>query len=133
MTVTLATFMGILDSSVASVVLPHIAGALAASSEESTWVLTSYLVVSAIVLPMSGWLSNVIGRKHLLYDVRCDLHRQLAFLRTFDQPADAYFLPHSAGCGRWQAAADRTSISESLEGGRKRGRKHPAKPGGGRV
>jgi DHA2 family multidrug resistance protein len=62
-TVTLATFMEMLDTSIANVALPHIAGTLGASSEESTWVLTSYLVSSAIVLPMSGWLSNVIGRK----------------------------------------------------------------------
>jgi DHA2 family multidrug resistance protein len=63
MTVTLATFMEVLDSSIANVALPHIAGTLGASTDESTWVLTSYLVSSAIVLPMSGWLSNVIGRK----------------------------------------------------------------------
>src|SRR5580698_10724936 len=62
-TVTLATFMEVLDSSIANVALPHIAGSLGSSSEESTWVITSYLVSSAIVLPMSGWLSNVIGRK----------------------------------------------------------------------
>jgi MFS transporter, DHA2 family, multidrug resistance protein len=62
-TVTLATFMEVLDSSIANVALPHIAGTLGASTEESTWVITSYLVSSAIVLPMSGWLSNMIGRK----------------------------------------------------------------------
>src|SRR5580704_11334476 len=62
-TVTLATFMEVLDSSIANVALPHIAGTLGASSEEGTWVITSYLVSTAIVLPMSGWLSNVIGRK----------------------------------------------------------------------
>ncbi len=62
-TVTLATFMEVLDSSIANVALPHIAGSLGATYEESTWVLTSYLVSSAIVLPISGWLSTVIGRK----------------------------------------------------------------------
>jgi DHA2 family multidrug resistance protein len=62
-TVTMATFMEVLDSSIANVALPHIAGTLGASAEESTWVLTSYLVSAAIVLPMSGWLSNVLGRK----------------------------------------------------------------------
>jgi DHA2 family multidrug resistance protein len=62
-TVTLATFMEVLDSSIANVALPHIAGSLGASSEESTWVITSYLVSTAVVLPMSGWLSNLIGRK----------------------------------------------------------------------
>jgi DHA2 family multidrug resistance protein len=63
MTVTLATFMEVLDSSIANVALPHMAGTMGASADESTWVITSYLVASAIVLPMSGWLSNVIGRK----------------------------------------------------------------------
>ena len=62
-TVTLATFMEVLDTSIANVALPHMAGSLAVSNEESTWVLTSYLVANAIVLPLSGWLSNVIGRK----------------------------------------------------------------------
>src|SRR6202163_1580645 len=62
-TVTLATFMEVLDTSIANVALPHIAGGLSASQDESTWVLTSYLVSNAIVLPMSGWLTTVIGRK----------------------------------------------------------------------
>lgn len=63
MTVTLATFMEVLDSSIANVSLPHIAGSLGATYEEAIWILTSYLVSSAIVLPVSGWLSTVIGRK----------------------------------------------------------------------
>src|ERR1700761_2043358 len=63
LTVTLATFMEVLDSSIANVSLPHIAGSLGATYEESTWVLTSYLVSSAIVLPVSGWLSTIMGRK----------------------------------------------------------------------
>src|SRR5450756_423927 len=62
-TITMATFMQVLDSSIANVALPHIAGTLGASPEESTWVLTSYLVSTAIMLPMSGWLTTVIGRK----------------------------------------------------------------------
>jgi DHA2 family multidrug resistance protein len=63
LTVTMATFMEVLDSSIANVSLPHIAGNLSASIEESTWVLTSYLVSNAVVLPLSGWLSAVFGRK----------------------------------------------------------------------
>src|SRR5580692_12191321 len=62
-TVTLATFMEVLDTSIANVALPHIAGSLSAGRDESTWVLTSYLVSNAIVLPLSGWLSGVLGRK----------------------------------------------------------------------
>ena len=63
LTVTLATFMEVLDSSIANVSLPHIGGSLGATYEESTWVLTRYLVSAAIVLPVSGWLSTVMGRK----------------------------------------------------------------------
>jgi DHA2 family multidrug resistance protein len=62
-TVTLATFMEVLDTSIANVALPHISGNLSASADESTWVLTSYLVSNAIILPLSGWLSSLIGRK----------------------------------------------------------------------
>jgi MFS transporter, DHA2 family, multidrug resistance protein len=61
--VTLATFMEVLDTSIANVALPHIAGGLSAGVDESTWVLTSYLVSNAIVLPLSGWLSSILGRK----------------------------------------------------------------------
>jgi len=63
LTVTLATFMEVLDTAIANVSLPHIAGSLSASQEESTWVLTSYLVSNAIILPISAWLSTIIGRK----------------------------------------------------------------------
>src|SRR6201981_129203 len=62
-TVTLATFMELLDTAIANVSLPHIAGGLAVSYDESTWVLTSYLVSNAVVLPLSAWLSRVFGRK----------------------------------------------------------------------
>ncbi len=63
LTVTLATFMEVLDTSIANVSLPHIAGSLSASQVESAWVLTSYLVSNAIILPISAWLSTIIGRK----------------------------------------------------------------------
>jgi DHA2 family multidrug resistance protein len=64
MTVALAAFMEVLDTSIANVALPHIAGDLGASTNEGTWVLTSYLVANAIVLPLGGWASNVMGRKN---------------------------------------------------------------------
>src|SRR3954462_14457730 len=91
-TVTLATFMEVLDSSIANVALPHIAGSLGASYEEATWVLTSYLVSSAIVLPVSGWLSTIIGRKRFymscvvlftLCSVLCGLAPSLPLLIVF--------------------------------------------------
>jgi len=61
--VSLAAFMEVLDTSIANVALPHIAGNLGASTDESTWVLTSYLVSNAIVLPITGWLVSLFGRK----------------------------------------------------------------------
>ena len=61
--VAMAAFMEVLDTSIANVALPHLAGDLGASNDESTWVLTSYLVSNAIVLPISGWLANLFGRK----------------------------------------------------------------------
>ena len=62
----LATFMEVLDTTVVNVSIPHIAGNLASTNEEGTWVVTSYLVSNAIVLPISGWLANHFGRKRLL-------------------------------------------------------------------
>jgi MFS transporter, DHA2 family, multidrug resistance protein len=61
--VAMAAFMEVLDTSIANVALPHLAGDLGASNDESTWVLTSYLVSNAIVLPISGWLATTFGRK----------------------------------------------------------------------
>jgi MFS transporter, DHA2 family, multidrug resistance protein len=64
--VMLSTFMEVLDTTVVNVSLPHIAGSLSASVDEATWALTSYLVANAIILPITGWLSNYLGRKRLL-------------------------------------------------------------------
>src|SRR5437764_3017387 len=61
--ISIATFMVVLDSSVANVSLPHIAGSLSASVDEASWVITTFLVANAIVIPISGWLADVIGRK----------------------------------------------------------------------
>lgn len=87
--ISLATFMEVLDTSIANVSLSHIAGGLSASQDEAAWVLTSYLVSNAIVIPISGWLSEVIGRKRfymlsvLLFTVSsllCGLAPSLPFL-----------------------------------------------------
>ena len=84
-----ATFMEILDTSVANVSLPHIAGNLSATTEEATWVLTSYLVSNAIVLPITGWLGLYFGRRRLLVlcisifttaSVLCGMAPSLGFL-----------------------------------------------------
>jgi DHA2 family multidrug resistance protein len=63
-TVALAAFMEVLDTSIANVALPHIAGTLGASTDQGTWVLTSYLVSNAIVLPLGGWASSLMGRRN---------------------------------------------------------------------
>jgi DHA2 family multidrug resistance protein len=90
--VSMATFMEVLDTSIANVSLQHIAGTMAASQEESTWVLTSYLVSNAIVLPISGWLSRVVGRKRFYMacvglfgasSLLCGLAPTLGWLITF--------------------------------------------------
>src|SRR5450759_3747750 len=64
--VMFGTFMEVLDTTVVNVSLPHIAGSLSATIEESTWVLSSYLVANAIVLPLTGWITNFFGRKKVL-------------------------------------------------------------------
>ena len=91
-TVALAAFMEVLDTSIANVALPYIAGSLGASNDESTWVLTSYLVANAIVLPLGGWASSVLGRKRffmtciVIFTVSsflCGLAPSLVFLLLF--------------------------------------------------
>ena len=90
--VMLGTFMEVLDTTVVNVSLPHIAGNLSATVDESTWVLTSYLVANAIVLPLTGWLANHFGRKRVLMtsiagftaaSVLCGMAPNLPFLIIF--------------------------------------------------
>ncbi len=61
--VSIASFMEVLDTTIANVALRHIAGGLGAGQDESTWIITSYLISNAIILPISGWLATLIGRK----------------------------------------------------------------------
>ena len=90
--VSMATFMEVLDTSIANVSLRHIAGNLGAGQDESTWVLTSYLVANAIIIPISGWLSSVMGRKRFymtcvalftISSLLCGLAPSLGFLLLF--------------------------------------------------
>ena len=90
--VMLGTFMEVLDTTVVNVALPHIAGNLSATVDETTWVLTSYLVSNAIILPMTGWLANHFGRKRILLtsvigftisSLACGMAPSLALLITF--------------------------------------------------
>jgi len=87
--VALAAFMEVLDTSIANVALPHMAGNLGASQDQSTWVLTSYLVSNAIVLPISGWITSILGRKRFflicialftISSLLCGIAPSLAFL-----------------------------------------------------
>ena len=64
-----SAIMEVLDTSVVNVSLPHIAGNLSSTVDEATWVLTSYLVANAVILPLTGWLANYFGRKKLLITV----------------------------------------------------------------
>lgn len=90
--VAMATFMEILDVSVANVALQHISGDLSTSQEQSTWILTSYLVTNAIILPLSGWFSSVLGRRRFfvfcilgfsLSSLLCGLSTSLPMLIVF--------------------------------------------------
>jgi len=90
--VALAAFMEVLDTSIANVALPYIAGGLGASNDQSTWVLTSYLVSNAIVLPISGWLAGALGRKRFFMSclaiftvssLLCGMAPSLGFLLLF--------------------------------------------------
>ncbi|MEZ2347325.1 DHA2 family efflux MFS transporter permease subunit [Terriglobus sp. RCC_193] len=90
--VTMGTFMEVLDTSIANVALPHIAGSLSASQDESTWVLTSYLVANAIILPISGWISSILGRRNFylgsvilftIFSALCGVAPTLAALVVF--------------------------------------------------
>ena len=108
-TVMLATFMEVLDTSVANVALEHIAGNLSASTDEATWVLTAYLVANAIVLPLSGWFSMLFGRKNF-YLTCVGIFTVSSFLcgnRTVAQLAGVF--PHLAGTGWRGVTTDFTS------------------------
>src|SRR3974390_3424698 len=102
--VMLATFMEVLDTSIAALALPYIAGSLSASNDEATWVLTSYLVANAIVLPASSWFSLRFGRKRFLLfcivlftvsSFACGAATSLGMILRARPP----------GCGRWRTAA----------------------------
>ena len=97
--------MEVLDTTVVNVSLPHIAGSLSATIDEATWVLTSYLVANAIILPMTGWLASVFGRKRLLMlsVIGFTVASFLCGLAPNARLADR--LPHPAGRDRRRAAA----------------------------
>jgi len=97
--------MEVLDTSVVNVSLPHIAGSLSATTDEATWVLTSYLVANAIILPMSGWLANYFGRKRLLLTVVTGFTVSSLLCGPRAQPAHADSVSRDAGRHRRRLAA----------------------------
>ncbi len=105
-TVSMAAFIEVLDTSVANVALPYIAGGLGASYDDSTWVLTSYLAANAIVLPISGWLAELIGRKTLFHDVACYFHGEFAAVRVSAKPAAIAVISSRARRRRRRTATD---------------------------
>ena len=100
----LATFMEVLDTSVANVALPHIAGSLSSTPDEATWVLTSYLVANAIVLPLSGWFSALFGRKRFYMTCVVLFTVSSAIVRAGSQPdhADSCRILQGLGGGALQ-------------------------------
>src|SRR5262249_34037890 len=108
--VSLAAFMEVLDTSIANVALPHIAGDLGASTDESTWVLTSYLVSNAIILPVSGWFVGILGRKRFF--MLCILTFTVSSLLCGVAWSLGWLLfAHLAGRGRRRPAAPGASDS----------------------
>ena len=104
-TVMLATFMEVLDTSVANVALPHIAGSLSSSVDEATWVLTAYLVANAVVLPLSGWFSTLFGRKRFYMACVLLFTASSAMCGLAPSLPDPDLVPCAARFGRRRAAA----------------------------
>ena len=103
--VALAAFMEVLDTSIANVALPYMAGNLGASNDQSTWVLTSYLVSNAIILPISGWLAGALGRKRF-FMAAWRVYDEFLSMRPGAKPRDAASVSRSARRGRRGSAAD---------------------------
>ncbi len=104
--VALAAFMEVLDTSIANVALPYMAGNLGASNDQSTWVLTSYLVSNAIILPISGWLAGALGTQAVFHGLFDRLYHEFLALRRRAESRVSSSFPSAAGRGRRRAAAD---------------------------
>ena len=104
--VMLATIMEVLDTTIANVALLHIRGSLSAGVDEAAWVLTSYIVANAIMIPLTGWCGAYFGRKRYLHLLDYAVRRQFAHGRCFAESADPDRLPHPAGHRRRRDDAD---------------------------
>ena len=106
--VMLATFMEVLDTTVVNVSIPHIAGNLAATIEEGTWVVTSYLVSNAIILPMSGMAGELHRQKEAAADLCGGVHLDVLVLWIGHHPSSVDLLSRAAGTYRRRFTASRT-------------------------
>ncbi len=104
--VMLSTFMEVLDTTVVNVSLPHIAGSMSATVDEATWALTSYLVANAVILPITGWLATILGRKRLLMMAVTGFTVTSFPVRLGAESAFAHRVPRPAGSLRGRIAAD---------------------------
>ena len=100
--VSVATFMEVLDTTIANVALRYISGGLAVSSDEASWVITTYLVANSIVLCASGWIAKMFGRKNFFHRQHRAVHCQLAAVRLRLEPAIAAGVSGDAGIGGWR-------------------------------
>ncbi|CDL38659.1 Multidrug resistance protein B (ErmB) [Citrobacter freundii] len=94
---SLATFMQVLDSTIANVAIPTIAGNLGSSLSQGTWVITSFGVANAISIPITGWLAKTLWRSKTLYVVNYRLRHCVMGMRDVHQPEHADFLPRNPG------------------------------------
>ena len=101
----MVTVMQVLDVTVTNVALPHIQGSLSAGVDEVSWVLTSYLAANAVVLPATGWLAGVLGRKRFFLALHRRVHRRLGALRARAEPERAPRRAHAPGHRRRAAHA----------------------------
>ena len=118
--------MEVLDTSIANVALPYMAGNLGASNDQSTWVLTSYLVSNAIILPISGWLAGALGTEALFHGLPGCLYRELLALRRSRRVSGFCFSSAcckaraAAGCSPWLRPFWRTRFRRNSEAWRLR-------------
>ena len=99
-TIMVVAFMQILDTSVTNVVLPHLQGSLSAGLDEVSWVITSYLAANAVVIPATGWLAGLFGRKRFFLICTVDVRGELVPLRRRARPDHADRRAHLPGAGR---------------------------------
>jgi len=109
--VALAAFMEVLDTSIANVALPYMAGNLGASNDQSTWVLTSYLVSNAIILPISGWIAGAIGRKRFFHGLSRCVYGEFPAVRDSSEPRVSAIVSRFARRGWRRVAAHGASNS----------------------